>query len=113
MKKVEAIVRPDRLSAVREAMVSAGASGVTVVTVTGHGSQGGVTQKWRGHEYTVSLLPKVHVFCVVAEDDVTEVVESIVAAARTGDLGDGKIFVTAVDDVVRIRTGESGRDAIG
>ncbi len=113
MKKIEAIVRPDHLSVVREAMVSAGATGVTVVTVTGHGSQGGVTQKWRGHEYTVSLLPKVHVFAVVAEEDVVEVVESIVAAARTGDLGDGKVFVTAIDDAVRIRTGESGREALG
>ncbi|PKQ19672.1 MAG: transcriptional regulator [Actinobacteria bacterium HGW-Actinobacteria-6] len=113
MMKVEAIIRPNRLGAVREAMLAAGATGVTVVTVTGHGAQAGVTQKWRGHEYTVSLLPKVLVMTVAEDDDAQEIAESVVAAARTGDMGDGKIAMSPVEDAVRIRTGESGRGAIG
>ncbi len=113
MMKVEAIVRPDRVTAVREAMVAAGATGVTVMTVTGHGAQGGMTHRWRGHDYTVSLLPKALVMTVVDDEDVTEVAESVIAAARTGDLGDGKIVVSPVEHAVRVRTGESGGAALG
>jgi len=112
MKRIEAMVRPARAEAVREAMWVAGATGVTVVTATGHGAQGGVTQKWRGHDYTVSLLPKAIVMTVVGDEDAREVTESVIAAAHTGDLGDGKVFVTDVSDAVRIRTGESGTDAL-
>ncbi len=112
MKRVEAIVRPGTVDAVRAAMEDAGATGVSIITATGHGAQGGVTQKWRGHDYTVSLLPKVVVMAVVDDADVREVVESVVAAARTGDLGDGKIVISDIEDAVRIRTGESGLDAI-
>ena len=112
MKRVEAIVRPARADAVRAAMLAAGATGVTVVTATGHGAQGGVTQKWRGHDYTVSLLPKVLVMTVLDDEDAREVTESVIAAARTGDLGDGKVFVSSVSDVIRVRTGESGTDAL-
>lgn len=100
------------MDTVRAAMLAAGASGVTVATVIGHGAQGGVTQKWRGHDYTVSLLPKVLVMTVVDDDDAREITESVVAAAQTGDLGDGKVFVSSVSDAIRVRTGESGTDAI-
>lgn len=93
-------------------MIAAGATGVTVASVTGHGAQGGVTQKWRGHDYTVSLLPKVLVMTVVDDEDVREVTESVIAAAHTGDLGDGKVFVSPISDAIRVRTGESGIDAI-
>jgi len=112
MKRVEAIVRPLSVEAVRSAMLAAGATGVTIASVTGHGAQGGVTQKWRGHEYTVSLLPKAIVMTVVDDGDVREVTESVIAAAHTGDLGDGKVIVTSVDDAIRIRTGETGPGAL-
>lgn len=112
MMKVEAIVRPEAVSAVREAMVAAGATGVTVATVIGHGSQGGMTHRWRGHDYTVSLLPKAVVMTVIDDADLKEVIESVTSAARTGDLGDGKIFVSPVIEAVRIRTGELGSDAL-
>ena len=112
MKRIEAIVRPDRLEAVKEALVASGHAGLTVAEVKGHGVQKGVTQQWRGQEYTIDLLPKVSVSAVVNDHEVTDVVEAIVAAARTGKIGDGKIFISSVDQVVRIRTGESGTEAI-
>jgi nitrogen regulatory protein P-II 1 len=112
MKRVEAIVRPEKLEAVKEALVSLGHAGLTVTEVKGHGIQKGVTQQWRGQEYTIDLLPKVSVVAVVNDGDVDEVIASIVTAAKTDRIGDGKIFVTAVEQVVRIRTGESGSDAV-
>jgi nitrogen regulatory protein P-II 1 len=112
MKRIEAIVRPEKLEAVKEALVALGHAGLTVAEVKGHGIQKGVTQQWRGQEYTIDLLPKVSVVAVVNDEDVDEVIDSIVAAARTDRIGDGKIFVTAVEQVVRIRTGESGSDAV-
>lgn len=93
-------------------MLTAGATGVTVMAVKGHGSQGGVTQRWQGRDYTVSLLPKVLMMTVVEDADVQETVESVTSAARTGRMGDGKIAVSDVDDAVRIRTGESGSAAL-
>jgi nitrogen regulatory protein PII len=112
MKRVEAIVRPEKLEAVKEALVALGHAGLTVTEVKGHGIQKGVTQQWRGQEYTIDLLPKVSVVAVVNDQDADEVIESIAAAARTDRIGDGKIFVTSVEQVIRIRTGESGTDAV-
>jgi nitrogen regulatory protein P-II 1 len=112
MKRVEAIVRPEKLEAVKEALVDLGHAGLTVTEVKGHGIQKGVTQQWRGQEYTIDLLPKVSVVAVVNDGDVDEVIASIVSAAKTDRIGDGKIFVSAVEQVVRIRTGESGSDAV-
>ena len=112
MKRIEAIVRPEKVEAVKEALVSTGHAGLTVTEVKGHGIQKGVTQQWRGQEYTIDLLPKVSVVAVVNDHETTEVIEAIVAAARTDRIGDGKIFVTPVEEVVRIRTGEHGTDAL-
>jgi nitrogen regulatory protein P-II 1 len=112
MKRIEAIVRPEKLEAVKEALVALGHAGLTVTEVKGHGIQKGVTQQWRGQEYTIDLLPKVSVVAVVNDGDVDEVIASIVAAAKTDRIGDGKIFVSQVEQVVRIRTGESGSDAV-
>jgi nitrogen regulatory protein P-II 1 len=112
MKRIEAIVRPEKLEAVKEALVDLGHAGLTVTEVKGHGIQKGVTQQWRGQEYTIDLLPKVSVVAVVNDGDVDEVIASIVAAAKTDRIGDGKIFVSTVEQVVRIRTGESGSDAV-
>jgi nitrogen regulatory protein P-II 1 len=112
MKRIEAIVRPEKLEAVKEALVSLGHAGLTVTEVKGHGIQKGVTQQWRGQEYTIDLLPKVSVVAVVNDGDVDDVIASIVTAAKTDRIGDGKIFVTEVEQVIRIRTGESGSDAV-
>ncbi len=112
MKRIEAIVRPERLEAVKEALVSSGHAGLTVTEVKGHGIQKGISQQWRGQEYTIDLLPKVSVVAVVNDHEVDEVVESIGAAARTDRIGDGKIFVYPCEQVIRIRTGESGPEAV-
>jgi nitrogen regulatory protein P-II 1 len=112
MKRIEAIIRPDKVEAVKEALVSIGHAGLTVSEVKGHGIQKGITQQWRGQEYTIDLLPKISVVAVVNDHEVSEAIEAISAAARTDRIGDGKIFVTPVEQVVRIRTGESGSDAL-
>lgn len=112
MKRVEAIVRPDKLDDVKEALVALGHAGLTVTDVKGHGIQKGVTQQWRGQEYTIDLLPKVSVMAVVNDHEVADVIASISSAARTDRIGDGKIFVSPVEQVVRIRTGESDTDAV-
>ncbi len=112
MKKIEAIIKPFKLDEVREALSEIGVAGLTVTEVKGFGRQKGHTELYRGAEYVVDFLPKVKVEIVVAAAMVDRVVEAIIAAARTGKIGDGKIFVTAVEQVVRIRTGESGEAAI-
>ncbi|MDP2400588.1 MAG: P-II family nitrogen regulator [Actinomycetota bacterium] len=112
MKKVEAIFRPEKLEDVRGALDGLERVGMTVIEVKGHGVQGGLSQRWRGEEYHVSLVPKVMVLAVVHDHEVTETIETIVAATRSGVMGDGKIFVTPVEHAVRIRTGESGPQAI-
>jgi len=112
MKRIEAIIRPEQLEDVKEALTSLGHAGLTVTEVKGHGIQKGVTQHWRGQEYTIDLLPKVSVVAVVNDHEVTDVVEAISDAARTDRIGDGKIFVSPVEQVVRIRTGESGPAAL-
>jgi nitrogen regulatory protein P-II 1 len=112
MKKVEAIIKPFKLDDVREAMGEIGITGMTVVEVKGFGRQKGHTELYRGAEYVVDFLPKVKIEVVVADDQVERCIETISEAARTGKIGDGKIFVSTVDRVVRIRTGEQDNDAI-
>ncbi|MEO8564760.1 MAG: P-II family nitrogen regulator [Betaproteobacteria bacterium] len=112
MKKVEAIIKPFKLDEVREALSEIGVSGLTVTEVKGFGRQKGHTELYRGAEYVVDFLPKVKVEVIVADSLVERAIESIVKAARTGKIGDGKIFITAVEQVVRIRTGESGEAAV-
>ena len=112
MKKVEAIIKPFKLDEVREALSEIGVSGLTVTEVKGFGRQKGHTELYRGAEYVVDFLPKVKVEVIVPDSLVERAIDSIVKAARTGKIGDGKIFVTAVEQVVRIRTGESGEAAV-
>jgi nitrogen regulatory protein P-II 1 len=112
MKKVEAIIKPFKLDEVREALSEIGVSGLTVTEVKGFGRQKGHTELYRGAEYVVDFLPKVKVELIVADNLVERAIEAIIKAARTGKIGDGKIFVTSVEQVVRIRTGESGEAAV-
>ncbi len=112
MKKIEAIIRSEKLDDVRRALSDMGINGITVTEVKGHGKQKGITQQWRGTEYKVDLLPKVKIETVVKLEDVDKVVDIIVEAAKTGNIGDGKIFVIPVEDAIRVRTGEKGEDAI-
>jgi len=112
MKKIEAIVRPGKLDEIQDALAAAGILGITVSHVLGFGRQKGHTQIYRGQEVTSHLLPKIKLEIVTADEKVEEVITIIVKAARTGQVGDGKIFVLNVDEVVRIRTGEQGEKAI-
>ena len=112
MKKIEAVIKPFKLDEVREALSEVGVTGLTVTEVKGFGRQKGHTELYRGAEYVVDFLPKVKVEVVVADKDVQNCIDAIIKAARTGKIGDGKIFVTGVDAVVRIRTGETGADAV-
>ena len=112
MKQVTAIIKPFKLDEVREALADVSVAGLTVTEVKGFGRQKGHTELYRGAEYVVDFLPKVKVEIVVDDDRVERVVEAIVKAARTGKIGDGKIFVTDVMQVIRIRTGEIGPDAV-
>jgi nitrogen regulatory protein P-II 1 len=112
MKMVEAIVKPFKLDEVKEALTKAGIQGMTVEEVKGFGRQKGHTELYRGAEYSVDFLPKVKIQILVPDDKAAKVVEVITDSARTGKIGDGKIFVTSVDEVIRIRTGEKGADAI-
>ncbi len=112
MKKVEAVIKPFKLDEVREALSAIGVAGLTVTEVKGFGRQKGHTELYRGAEYVVDFLPKVKVEVVVGDTLVDQVVEAVTRAARTGKIGDGKIFVTAVEQVVRIRTGETDEAAI-
>lgn len=112
MKKVEAIIRPFKLDEVKIALVNAGIVGMTVSEVRGFGRQKGQTERYRGSEYTVEFLQKLKVEIVVEDSQVDMVIEKLVAAARTGEIGDGKIFVSPVDQIIRIRTGESDLEAI-
>jgi nitrogen regulatory protein P-II 1 len=112
MKQITAIVKPFKLEEVREALAECGVTGLTVTEVKGFGRQKGHTELYRGAEYVVDFLPKVKVEVVVKTEDVDRCVDAIVKAARTGKIGDGKIFVTAVERVVRIRTGEEDETAV-
>ena len=112
MKKIEAIVKPFKLEDVKDALQEIGFTGMTVLDARGFGRQKGHTELYRGAEYVVDFLPKVKIELVVPDDQVDRAVETIAAAAHSGRIGDGKIFVLAVEDVIRIRTGETGEDAI-
>lgn len=112
MKKVEAIIRPFKLDEVKIALVNAGIVGMTVSEVRGFGRQKGQTERYRGSEYTVEFLQKLKIEIVVEDDQVDMVVDKIIVAARTGEIGDGKIFITPVSDIIRIRTGEKNQEAI-
>ena len=112
MKMVSAIIKPFKLDEVREALSGMGVQGITVTEVKGFGRQKGHTELYRGAEYVVDFLPKVKVEVVVKDDDLERCIDAIVKAAKTGKIGDGKIFVTSVEQVVRIRTGETGKEAL-
>ncbi|MCL5283732.1 MAG: P-II family nitrogen regulator [Armatimonadetes bacterium] len=112
MTKVEALIRPQRLDEVKAALNDIGIYGMTVTEVRGAGKQKGFTQHYRGAEYTVNLLQKLKLEIVVTDDQAHRVAEAIVQAARTGEIGDGKIFLTPVSDAIRIRTGDEGESAI-
>jgi nitrogen regulatory protein P-II 1 len=112
LKKVEAIIKPFKLDEVKEALNEIGIQGITVSEVKGFGRQKGHTELYRGAEYVVDFIPKIKMEIIVSDEVVTKVVETIEQAAKTGRIGDGKIFVTSVEEVVRIRTGERGEDAL-
>ena len=112
MKKIQAVIKPFKLDEVREALSEVGVTGLTVTEVKGFGRQKGHTELYRGAEYVVDFLPKVKVEVVAADKDVQNILDAIIKAARTGKIGDGKIFVTNVEHVLRIRTGEIGESAV-
>ena len=112
MKKVDAIIKPFKLDDVREALAAVGITGMTVTEVKGFGRQKGHTELYRGAEYVVDFLPKIKIEVVIKEEHLDTCLDAIISAARTGKIGDGKIFVSAVEKVVRIRTGEEDADAI-
>ncbi|MSU20952.1 MAG: P-II family nitrogen regulator [Pedosphaera sp.] len=112
MKKIEAIIKPFKLEDVKEALASVGVEGMTISEVKGFGRQKGHTEIYRGSEYKVDFLPKIKIEVVLSDDRVAPAIEAIVRAAKTGKIGDGKIFVTSIDNATRIRTGETGEEAI-
>ncbi|MEP2943840.1 MAG: P-II family nitrogen regulator [Hyphomicrobiales bacterium] len=112
MKKIEAIIKPFKLDEVKEAMQDVGIQGITVTEAKGFGRQKGHTELYRGAEYVVDFLPKVKIDVVIKDEDLERTVEAIRSAAQTGRIGDGKIFVSTIDEVIRIRTGETGEEAI-
>jgi nitrogen regulatory protein P-II 1 len=112
LKKVEAIIKPFKLDEVKEALNEVGIQGITVSEVKGFGRQKGHTELYRGAEYVVDFIPKIKMEIIVSDEAVSKVVETIEQAAKTGRIGDGKIFVTSVEEVIRIRTGERGEDAL-
>jgi len=112
VKKIEAIIRQEKLDAVRTALEASGYFGMTVSEVSGRGRQGGLTLQWRVGEYKVDLLPKIKVEIVVLDEDVARILNVVTTAARTGEMGDGKLFVLPVENAVRVRTGEEGDNAI-
>lgn len=112
MKKIEAIIRPFKLEEVKEALVEIGIRGLTISEVRGYGRQKGHTETYRGSEYRIEFVPKIKIEVVIEDSKVEKVVDAILKTAKTGQVGDGKIFIYNVEDVVRIRTGESGKDAL-
>jgi nitrogen regulatory protein P-II 1 len=112
MKRIEAIIRPSKIEEVKERLMTLGITGLTVTEVKGFGRQKGHTEMYRGTEYTVDFLPKILITVVVAEDLVEQIAKAIADSAKTGKIGDGKIFVSSLDEIIRIRTGERGPSAI-
>jgi nitrogen regulatory protein P-II 1 len=112
MKRIIAIIRPDKLEDVKQALEDIGIHGMTVMEAKGRGRQLGITESYRGHDYKVDLLPKVRLDIIVKKEELEKVIQTIVKSGQTGCIGDGKIFISSVDDVIRIRTGERGENAI-
>ena len=112
MKKIEAIIRPEKLEAVRLALGQAGCTGLMITEIEGHGKQKGVVQQWRGEKYKVELLPKIKIETVVSDQEAEQIVKTIIDNAKTGEIGDGKIFISDIANAVRIRTGEKGEAAL-
>lgn len=112
MKRVEAVIREEQLPLVRAALEEVGYPGITITSVRGHGRQRGVKQTWRGREFTVDLLPKVKLELIVSDADATRIAQTIADNARTGAVGDGKIWVSAIESIMRVRTGETGDVAL-
>lgn len=112
MKRIEAIIRPEKLEDVQEALESAGCSGLMITEIEGHGKQKGVVQQWRGEKYKMTLLPKIKIDAIVKDEDLDGIIKTIIRHAKTGEIGDGKIFVSSVDNAIRIRTGEEGEKVI-
>ena len=112
MKKIEAVIKPFKIEDVKEALVEAGITGITVYEVKGYGRQQGHSEVYRGSEYVVDFLPKIKIELVVAEEDVDSILSVIMESAKTGKIGDGKIFVSPIEKIVRIRTGEEDEEAI-
>jgi len=112
MQKIEAVIQPSKLDAVKDALVEIGVQGMTITEARGHGRQKGHTEFYRGREYSVDLLPKVKLETVVSDEMVEKTVQAIIAVARTGTIGDGKIFVTKIDEAIRIRNDERGELAL-
>ena len=112
MTKLEAVIQPSKLDAVKEALIAIGIDGLTVLEVRGHGRQKGHTEFYRGREYSVDLLPKIKLEVVLRDERVDEVVKTILTAAQTGKIGDGKIFLSRIDEAIRIRNEERGTDAL-
>lgn len=112
MKKIEAIIRPEKLEAVRLALGEAGCTGLMIIEIEGHGKQKGVVQQWRGEKYKVELLPKLKIEIVAKDSDVERITQTIIDNAKTGEIGDGKIFISSIDNALRIRTGETGDEAL-
>ncbi len=112
MKKIEALIKPFKLSDVKEKLIEIGVHGMTVTEVKGFGRQKGHTELYRGTEYSIDFIPKTKLEIVVAEENLEKAVEAIIAAAHTGQIGDGKIFVSSIEETIRIRTKERGKDAV-
>ena len=112
MKKIEAIIRPEKLEAVRRALEEVGCTGLMITEIEGHGKQKGVVQQWRGEKYKVELLPKIKIDVIVRNEDAEKIIKTILDNARTGEIGDGKIFVSTIENAIRIRTAEKGEVAL-
>jgi len=112
MKKIEAVIRPQKLNEVRESLKNLGYPGMSITRIEGHGKQKGKVEQFRGREYKVELLPKVKIEIVTKDSDVIPITKAITRAAKTGEIGDGKIFISPIEDVMRIRTGESGEETL-
>lgn len=112
MKKIEAIIRPEKLESVRRGLEKVGYSGLMISEIEGHGKQKGVVQQWRGEKYKVELLPKIRIEIVVKDEDAEKITVAIIDSAKTGEVGDGKIFISNIENAIRIRTGEKGEAAL-
>jgi len=112
MKKIEAIIRPEKLEAVRTALIKAGCNGLMLTEIEGHGRQKGMVQQWRGEKYKIELLPKIKIEIVVSDKEAERIIKTIIENAKTGEIGDGKIFIYNIEEAIRIRTEEKGDSAL-